>query len=124
MHIVSTPNAPEPAGHYSQATVHGGVIYVAGQVPKDPVSGEMKVATIEEQMDQVMKNIAAVLDAAGCSLNQVLKLTVYISDVAHWGAVNEVCKRHLGEHRPARAVIPVSRFNGFDIEADAIAAID
>lgn len=121
---VLTPNAPVPGGHYSQAIIHNGLIYIAGQLPIDPATGEKKLGSIEEQTEQVLANIRAILEAAGSSLNRVLKITVYISDIELWGKVNEIYARALGEHRPARAVVPIKELHyGFKIEIEAIAAL-
>jgi 2-iminobutanoate/2-iminopropanoate deaminase len=121
---VVTSEAPTPAGHYSQAIVHNGLVYVAGQLPIDPATGERKTGPIEEQAEQVLRNLRAILQAAGSDLDRVLKMTVYISDIGLWGKVNEVYARMLGEHRPARAVVPVNELHhGFKIEIEAIAAL-
>ena len=120
---VQTPNAPAPGGHYSQAVVYDGLVYVAGQLSIDPRTGEKKLGSIEEQTEQALKNIAEILKAANSDLSRVLKMTVYVSDINLWSAVNEVYARILGEHRPARAVIPTGDLHyGFLIEIDAIAA--
>jgi 2-iminobutanoate/2-iminopropanoate deaminase len=122
---VLTPNAPRPAGHYSQAIVHQGLVYVAGQLPIDPATGEKKLGPIEIQAEQVLANISAILHAAGSGLDRVLKMTIYISDINLWGKVNEVYARMLGDHRPARAVVPVNELHyGFQIEIEAIAALN
>jgi len=122
---ISTPNAPQPSGHYSQATVHHGVVYVAGQLPIDARTGEKKVGSIEEQAEQVLTNLREILHAAGSDLSRVLKTTVYVSDISLWGQVNEVYTRFFGESRPARAVVPVKELHhGFQIEIEAIAAVD
>ena len=121
---ISTPQAPTPAGHYSQATVHQGVVYLAGQLPIDPRTGSKEVGTIERQTEQVLRNIDAVLQAAGSDLAHVLKVTVYISDIELWGRVNQVYARMMGDHRPARSVVPVKDLHyGFQIEMDVIAAV-
>ena len=99
---VFTTEAPTPAGHYSQAIVHNGLVYVAGQLPIDPATGEKKTGPIEEQAEQVLRNLRAILRAAGTDLHRVLKVTVYISDIGLWGKVNEAYARAFGEHRPAR----------------------
>src|SRR5262245_27877883 len=118
---ISTPNAPTPAGHYSQAIVHNGLVYVAGQLPIDPRTGEKKIGPIEEQTEAVLNNLRAVLEAAGSDMGRLLKMTVYISDISQWGKVNEVYARMLGDHRPARAVVPVRDLHyGFQIEVEAI----
>ncbi len=124
MEKILTPDAPQPAGHYSQGIVHQGLVYVAGQVAIDPVTGEKKLSSIEEQTEQTLKNVAAILEAAGSDLNHVLKTTVYITDINLWGQVNEAYAKVFGDHRPARAIIPVRDLHyGFLIEIEAIAAL-
>jgi len=125
MREISTPDAPEPAGHYSQAVVHNNLVYVSGQLPIDPETGEKRIGSIEEQTEQALKNLTAILQAAGSNLNQVIKTTVYISDIELWGRVNEVYAKFFGEHRPARAVVPTKNLHfGFQIEIEAIAALN
>ena len=125
MKMISTSNAPKPAGHYSQAIVHNNLVYVSGQLPIDPESGEKRIGSIEEQTEQALKNLSEILKAAGSSLNQVIKTTVYISDIELWNRVNAVYARFFGEHRPARAVVPTRNLHfGFQIEIEAIAALD
>jgi 2-iminobutanoate/2-iminopropanoate deaminase len=120
---INTPHAPTAGGHYSQAVVYNGLVFVAGQLAIDPQTGERKLGSIEEQTEQVLKNVAAILKAANSDLSRVLKMTVYISDMSLWAAVNTVYARVLGEHRPARAVIPTGELHyGFLIEIEAIAA--
>lgn len=120
---VNTQDAPTPGGHYSQGVVYNGLVFVAGQLAIDPQTGEKMLGSIEEQTEQALKNVAAILKAANSDLSRVLKMTVYISDIELWGRVNEVYARVLGEHRPARAVIPVGELHyGFLIEIDAVAA--
>ncbi len=120
---IQTPNAPAPAGHYSQAVVYGGLVFVSGQLSIDPQTGERKLGSIEEQTEQVLKNIREILMAADSDLSRLLKVTVYISDISLWGPVNTVYARVMGEHRPARAVVPTKDLHfGFLIEIEAIAA--
>ena len=120
---VHTQDAPAPGGHYSQAVVYNGLVFVAGQLAIDPRTGEKRLGSIEEQTEQALRNVAEILKAAGSDLSRVLKMTVYISDMDLWGRVNEVYARVLGEHRPARAVIPTGELHyGFLIEIDAVAA--
>jgi len=122
---VLTPNAPAPGGHYSQAVVHNGLVYVSGQLPIDPKTGEKKLGSIEEQTEQTLNNVRAILQAAGGDLNRVLKMTIYISEISLWGKVNEVYARVMGDHRPARAVVPVKDLHhGFQIEIEAIAGLN
>lgn len=124
MEIVSTPKAPTPAGHYSQGIVHDGLVYVSGQLPINPDTGEKALGSIEEQTDQVIKNVAAVLEAAGSSLDRVVKTTVYVSDIDLWGRVNAVYSTHFSDHRPARAVVPTKALHhGFQIEIEAIGVV-
>lgn len=120
---VETPTAPIPAGHYSQALVYQGVIYVAGQLPVDPVTGARELGSIEAQTELVLRNLAAIVKAAGSDLSRVLRTTVYLTDIGLWGRVNDVYQRAFGAHRPARTVVPVPTLHhGFLIEIDAIAA--
>ena len=120
---IHTQDAPTPGGHYSQAVVYNGLVFVAGQLAIDPQTGEKRLGSIEEQTEQALKNVAGILKAANSDLSRVLKMTVYVSDIDLWGRVNEVYARVLGEHRPARAVIPTKELHyGFLIEIDAVAA--
>ena len=125
MQTISTDTAPKPAGHYSQAIAHGGMIYVSGQLPIDPASGEPRVGTIEEQTQLAIANLASVLEAAGSGLPQVIKTTVYVSDIDLWGRVNAVYAECFGKHRPARAVVPTRDLHfGCQVEIEAVAAVD
>ncbi len=124
MQMIFTDNAPAPGGHYSQATVHKDTVYVCGQLPIDPATGKKRLGSIEEQTEQVLQNLAAVLGAAGSSLDCVLKTTVYLADIELWPRMNAVYARHFGEHRPARTVVPAQNLHfGFQIEMEAIAAL-
>jgi 2-iminobutanoate/2-iminopropanoate deaminase len=99
-------------------------VYVAGQLPIKPDSQDRHVGTIEEQTEQVLANLEAILRAAGSGRDHVLKVTVYVADIALWGRVNAVYARFFGEHRPARTVVPTRELHyGFQVEIDAIAAI-
>lgn len=121
---INTPNAPQPAGHYSQATVYNGLVFVAGQLSIDP-SGEKRLGSIEEQTELALSNVHAILQAAGSDWDRVLKMNISVSDINLWEAVNKVYARVLGENRPARAVIPCGPLHyGFLIEIEAIAATD
>ena len=120
---ICTPQAPQPGGHYSQAIVHNGLVFVSGQLSVDPKTGEKRLGSIEEQTEQALSNVAEILKAANSDLSQVLKMTVYVADIELWAAVNTVYARVMGEHRSARAVIPCGRLHyGFLIEIEAIAA--
>ena len=120
---IQTPNAPQPGGHYSQAIVHNGLVFVSGQLSVDPKTGDKKLGSIEEQTEQALHNVAEILKAANSDLSRVLKMTVYVADIELWSAVNTVYARFMGDNRPARAVIPTGRLHyGFLIEIEAIAA--
>ncbi|MEO8944864.1 MAG: RidA family protein [Gemmatimonadaceae bacterium] len=123
MDFISTAAAPIPAGHYSQAVVHGGFVFVAGQLPIDPANPARQLDTIEEQTEIALANVAAILKAAGSGMDRVVQMTVYVSDVSLWGKVNAVYARIMGDHRPARAVVPTRELrHGMMIEVQAIAA--
>ncbi len=124
MKKISTKTAPTPAGHYSQAIVHGDAVFVSGQLPIDPRTGEKCVGTIEEQTKLALSNLAEILRAANSGIDRVIKTTVYVSDIELWGRVNQVYADFFGEHRPARAVVPTRDLHfGFLIEIEAIAAV-
>jgi 2-iminobutanoate/2-iminopropanoate deaminase len=104
--------------------VHDGVVYVAGQLAIDPATGARMLGSIEEQTERTLRNVEAILVAAGSDLAHLLKVTVYIADIAQWGAVNAVYARILGDHRPARAIVPTRDLHHeFLVEIDAIAAV-
>jgi len=125
MREIVTTNAPRPAGHYAQAIVHEGLVFCAGQLPIDPSTGGKRTGSIEEQTEQALRNLAAVLDAAGSRIERVLKTTVFVSDIALWDRVNRVYAKFFGDHRPARSVVPTRDLHhGFQIEIEAIAALD
>jgi 2-iminobutanoate/2-iminopropanoate deaminase len=124
MRAISTDKAPTPAGHYSQAIEHNGLIYVAGQLGLDPARPGHTPDDIELQTEQTLRNVANILIAAGSDLHRVLSMTIYISDMGDWPRVNAVYARVMGDHKPARAVIPVKDLHyGFGIEMQCIAAV-
>jgi 2-iminobutanoate/2-iminopropanoate deaminase len=124
MKLVATLAAPTARGHYSQAAVHGGLVYVAGQLPLVPGEPERRLATFEEQARQVIANVVAILNDSGSGADLILKSTVYIADVSHWPAFNAIYAELLGAHRPARTVVPVAQLHyGYLVEMDAIAAL-
>jgi 2-iminobutanoate/2-iminopropanoate deaminase len=125
MKPVSTSRAPAARGHYSQAIVHAGLVYVAGQLPIVPAAPERRLEAFDDQARQVIANVAAILDAAGSGLDRVLKATVYIADVADWPAFNAIYAEAFGDHRPARTVVPVAQLHyGYRVEMDVIALAD
>ena len=121
---VLTNEAPVPAGHYSQGIIHNGLLYISGQIPVVPGTGEKITGAIEDQTLRVLRNIEAIVVAAGSDLNKVIKVTVYISDINLWDQVNKTYKEFFGDHKPARAIVPVKDLHyGCKIEMEAIAAI-
>lgn len=125
MKKVQPENQPEPKGHYSPGIEHSGLIFVSGQLPMDLETREPFTGSIEEQTELALRNVEVVLQAAGSSLDKVLQMTVYISDIELWGKVNEAYARVLGDHRPARAIVPVKDLHfGTQIEIQAIAAAE
>lgn len=122
---VSTREAPEPAGHYSQAVVEGGFVFVAGQLPIDPATGAIagNPDDIAAQTRQVLRNVEAILRAAGSGLERLVSVTVFVTSRSQWKAVDQAYAEMLGAHRPARAVIPVPELRpGCLIEVQAIAS--
>ena len=124
MERVFTPNAPKPAGHYEQGWTHARLVYVSGQLPIDPAGKTKGDATAGEQTTQALGNMEAVLEAAGSRLDRVLKVTVYVSDIALWGEIDAAYQAFFGGHKPARSVVPTRDLHyGCKVEVDAIAAI-
>jgi len=123
MEFIFTEKAPSPAGHYSQAIISGGLVFVSGQLGIHPDSGEIK-ATIEEQTAQVLDNLENILIASGSLLDKVVKATLYISDISLWGKVNEIYAERFGSHKPARAVVPTRDLHfGCLIEVEVVAEL-
>jgi 2-iminobutanoate/2-iminopropanoate deaminase len=119
---VSTDKAPAAIGPYSQAIVLGDLVFTSGQIALDPSTGQMVGTDIVEQTQQVMRNLAAVLEAAGASLATVVRTTVYMANLADFAAMNEVYARFFGENRPARSTVQAAALpRGALVEIDAIA---
>ena len=124
MHTIATPRAPAARGHYSQAVVHAGIVYVAGQLPIVPEAPERRLEGFEAQARQVIANVIAIVEAAGGSRDTILRATVYVADLSHWAAFNAIYEAMMGAHRPARTVVPVAGLHyGYLVEMDAIAAV-
>jgi len=124
MEKIFTENAPVPAGHYSQAVVQNGLVFVSGQLAVEPETGKKKLGSIEEQTEQALKNVAEILKAANSDISQVLKTTVYVTDISLWDRVNTIYAEFFGEHKPARAVVPTKELHfGFKVEIEAIASV-
>ena len=105
LNLVHTDDAPAAIGPYSQAVVTDGWVFCSGQIPLDPASGELLDGSVAEQSELVLKNLRAVLEAAGSSMDLVVKTTVFLSDMHTFAEMNEVYARHFGDHRPARAAV-------------------
>lgn len=118
---IKTEKAPSAIGPYSQGMQVGDLIFVSGQIPVDPGTGNIVDGDIEKQTAQVFRNIAAVLEESGSSLSKVVKTTVYLADLASFGEMNRVYAESFGDHRPARATVEVGLPVGVSIEVDAIA---
>lgn len=122
--LVATTDAPAAIGPYSQATIAGGFLFTAGQIPLDPKSGEIVAGDVTAQATQVLANLAAVLKAAGCDWNDVVKTTVFLTDMADFPRVNEIYASTLGAARPARSTVQVSALpRGVNVEVELVAKI-
>ena len=123
--IVATDRAPRAIGPYSQAIRSGQLLFASGQIPIDPATGEFVAGGIAEQTEQVMRNVSAILEAAGGGLQQVVKTTVFLADMDDFTAMNEVYGRFFGENPPARATVQAARLpRDARIEIEAIAVLD
>ena len=123
MKIIQPKRQPTPKGHYSPGIEHDGLIYVSGQLPMDLETREPFAGDIETQTELALKNVEAILKEAGSDLQHVLQMTIYISDIELWGAVNKKYAEVMGDHRPARAIVPVKDLHfGTKIEIQAIAS--
>jgi 2-iminobutanoate/2-iminopropanoate deaminase len=122
MRMITTDGAPKAIGPYSQAIATDTLVFTAGQIPLDPRSGEMVGRTTAEQTEQVFANLKAVLTAAGVSLANVAKTTVYLLDMADFAQMNEVYARHFGAHKPARSTVQAAGLpKAARVEIDVIA---
>jgi 2-iminobutanoate/2-iminopropanoate deaminase len=121
---VRTDHAPTPAGHYSQAMVFRGLVHVSGQLPIDPVTGAVVDGDAESQAERTLRNVAAILEAAGSGLDLVLSLHIFVMSRADWAGVNAACARLFGDHRPARAIVGGADLRpGCRVEITAVAAV-
>ncbi len=121
---VSTSSAPAPIGPYSQAVKANGFLYLSGQIPLDPSSGEVVQGSIEAQTERVMENLKAVLGQAGLAPSDVVKTSIYLADMADFPRVNGVYGRYFGESKPARSTFQVAGLpKGVGVEIDAIAVL-
>ena len=120
--IITTPDAPKPVGAYSQAVKSGDFLFISGQIPLDPETGEIIRGDFKEQTRRVLKNIMAILDASGMSAENVVKTNVYMTDLANFSIVNEVYAEFFKSDPPARAAVEVSKLPlNVEIEIECIA---
>ena len=122
--IVSTDLAPKAIGPYSQAVVSNGVAYLSGQIPNDPATGQLLEGDITAQTERVLQNLKAVLEASGASLDSVLKVSVFLKDMADFPKMNEVYARYFSSTPPARSTVQAAKLpRDVSVEIDAIAAV-
>jgi 2-iminobutanoate/2-iminopropanoate deaminase len=122
--IISTENAPGAIGPYSQAVKTSNLIFVSGQIPIDPTTGEFVSDEIKSQTEQVLQNLSAILEAAGSRLENVVKTTVFLADMNDFAAMNEIYGRYFSEHKPARATVEAARLpRDARVEIECIALV-
>lgn len=125
MKTISTANAPAAIGPYAQGNIAGGLLFTSGQIPLDPETGEIVGSTIEEQTAQVMKNVAAILEAAGTDFDHVVKTTCFLNDMNDFAAFNAEYAKSFGEVRPARSAVAVEKLpKGALVEVEVIAEVN
>ena len=119
--IISTDNAPQAIGPYSQAVKTGNLIFISGQIPLDPKTGDIVDGSIEDQANQVLDNIKSICEAAGHGLEDIVKITIFLTDLGNFATVNEVMKNYFKEPYPARATVEISGLPlGVNVEIEAI----
>lgn len=122
--FVHTDDAPAAIGPYSQAVVVDGWVFCSGQIPLDPETGDLLQGSVADQTDLALRNLRAVLEAAGASLGSVVKTTVFLSDMGTFAEMNEVYARHFGDHRPARAAVQAGALPKYcDVEIECVARV-
>ena len=120
--VIATPNAPQAIGPYSQAIRANGLVFVSGQIPLDPSTGQLLEGGVAQQTERVLANLEAILKAAGSALDQVVRTTVYLKDMGEFAAMNEVYARFFPREAPARATVEVARLpKDVRVEIDCIA---
>ncbi len=123
--VIHTNQAPEALGPYSQGISTGNLVFTAGQIPVDPATGNVVEGGFAKQVDQVLHNLSGVLSAAGSSLDNVVKFTVFVTDLGNFSILNEVFARHFTEAPPARSAVEVSALPlGVDVEIEAIGLVN
>ena len=124
MKNIITDKAPAAIGPYSQAVVAGGLLFCSGQIPLDPVSGELVSGTVEQETGRVMENLRGVLEAAGTDFDHLVKITIYLTDMADFAAVNQVYGQYFSAIKPARATVAVAALpRGARVEIEAVAEL-
>lgn len=114
----------DPKGHYTPAVEYNGVLYLSGQVPVDYKTGKKFGDTMDEQFRGILNNIDKLLEDSGSSKEDILKVSIYVSDSSYWEEINEIYKEYFKDHKPARIIVPVGEFrNGYLVEVEAIAKI-
>lgn len=125
MKTISTANAPAAIGPYAQGNIAGGLLFASGQIPLDPETGGIVGSTIEEQTAQAMKNVAAILEAAGTDFDHVVKTTCFLNDMNDFAAFNAEYAKSFGEVRPARSAVAVEKLpKGALVEVEVIAEVN
>lgn len=125
MKTISTTSAPAAIGPYAQGNIAGGLLFASGQIPLDPETGEIVGSTIEEQTAQVMKNVAAILEAAGTDFDHVVKTTCFLNDMNDFAAFNAEYAKSFGEVRPARSAVAIEKLpKGALVEVEVIAEVN
>ena len=123
--VISTDRAPKAIGPYSQAVVSNGWAFLSGQIPLDPVTNQIITGDIAAQTERVLENLKSVLEAAGSSLEKVVKTTVYLKDMGEFAKMNEVYGRYFASNAPARATVEAARLpRDVSVEIDCIASVD
>ena len=125
METIATTKAPAAIGPYVQGNIYNGILFASGQIALDPATGELMGSTIEEQTERVMKNVAALLEAAGSSFDQVINTTCFLDNIDDFAAFNGVYASFFGQQRPARSCVAVDRLpKGALVEVEVIAAVE
>ena len=123
--IISTERAPKAIGPYSQAVVSNGWAFLSGQIPLDPATNQIITGDIATQTERVLENLKSVLEAAGSSLDRVVKTTVYLKDMGEFAKMNEVYGRYFASNAPARATVEAARLpRDVSVEIDCVASVD
>ena len=119
--IISTENAPQAIGPYSQAVKAGGLMFISGQIPLNPETGDLVSGSIEDEANQVLQNIKSICEAAGHGMEDIVKITIFLTDLGNFATVNDVMKKHFSKPYPARATVEISGLPlGVNVEIEAI----